>query len=104
MARIKHAKKRTKRLNPMSGAMIAIVLVMFMLLIVLAINGISLNGKISNNNARIDDLQEQISGEEQRTEDIEELQEYMKSDEYYEQTAKNKLGFVKDGEIIFKEK
>ena len=27
----------------------------------------------------------------------------MQSDEYLEQEAKEKLGFVKDGEIIFKE-
>ena len=35
--------------------------------------------------------------------EIEELEEYMNSDEYIEQVAKEKLGMVKDGEIIFKE-
>ena len=37
------------------------------------------------------------------TEDISEMQEYMQSDEYLEKVAKDKLGLVKDGEIIFKE-
>ena len=44
-----------------------------------------------------------ILSEKNRTTEIEELEEYMNSDEYIEQVAKEKLGMVKDGEIIFKE-
>ncbi len=47
--------------------------------------------------------EQQIENENQRTEDISEMQEYMQSDEYLEKVAKDKLGLVKDGEIIFKE-
>ena len=83
--------------------MLAITLVALVLLAAMLISGHNLQQKITNNNSRIVSLKEQIEGEEQRTVEIEELQDYMKSDEYLEQTAKEKLGFVKDGEIIFKE-
>ena len=44
-----------------------------------------------------------IETEEARTKDIEDMQEYMQSDEYAEKIAKEKIGLVKDNEIIFKE-
>ena len=34
---------------------------------------------------------------------FEELQEYMKSDKYMEKIAREKIGLVKENEIIFKE-
>ena len=49
------------------------------------------------------ELQQQIESENQRTEDIDNMQEYMQSDEYAEKVAREKLGLVKDGEILFKE-
>ena len=94
---------RNRRVSPISGAMLAITLVALVLLAVMLVSGHNLQQKITDNNARIAGLQEQIEEEEQRTTEIEELQEYMKSDKYLEQTAKEKLGFVKDGKIIFKE-
>ena len=57
----------------------------------------------SSNQQRTSELEQQIENENQRTEDISEMQEYMQSDEYLEKVAKDKLGLVKDGEIIFKE-
>ena len=35
--------------------------------------------------------------------DITALKEYMQTDEYIEKTAREKLGMVKDNEILFKE-
>ena len=46
---------------------------------------------------------EEITTEDVRTKDIEDMQEYMQSDEYTEKIAKEKIGLVKDNEIIFKE-
>ena len=40
---------------------------------------------------------------QQRTDDITALKEYMQTDEYIEKTAREKLGMVKDNEILFKE-
>lgn len=41
--------------------------------------------------------------EYQRTEEIEETAEYMKTDEYVESVAREKLGLVKENEIVFRE-
>ena len=38
-----------------------------------------------------------------RTESIESLREYMQSDEYIRQAAKDRLGLVESGEVVFKE-
>lgn len=48
-------------------------------------------------------LQQKIEDEEKRTEEIDELKEYMETDEYAEEVAREKLGLVKDNEIVFEE-
>lgn len=95
--------RRKKRMSSTHGAMFVIVVVALAMLIVLLVSGFSLQQKISDNEARMDELNTLISSEEERTTEIEGLEEYMQSDEYLEQEAKDRLGFVKDGEIIFKE-
>ena len=97
--KVKHRKKNSS----ISRAMMLILFVVIVLFIVLVVSDLSLQKKISVNDNRIENLRQLIKEEEERTQDIEELKDYIESDEYLEQTAKDKLGFVKDGEIIFKE-
>ncbi len=47
-------------------------------------------------------LKEQIEYEEQRSEDIADFERYTQTRKYIEDTAKEKLGLVYPGEIIFK--
>lgn len=70
---------------------------------VILVQGQNLNRKLAANERRTEELQQQIQDENQRTESIEEMREYMQSDEYAEKVAREKLGLVKDGEILFKE-
>lgn len=93
--------KRNRRYNKI--AMIGISLVACMLMVVLFVEGRSVEGRIAQNNERAQELTEQIKDEQKRTEDIEDMQEYMQSDEYTEKIAKEKIGLVKENEIIFKE-
>lgn len=86
------------------AAMLVITFVVCILLVVLIVEGQKVNQKIAANAEEIANVQSQIDAENQRTEDIKALQEYMKSDEYIEKEAKEKLGLIKDNEIIFKEK
>jgi cell division protein DivIC len=95
--------RKKKNMTPTHGAMLVIVFVALVMLVVVLISGYGLQQKISANELRMDELNELISSEEERTQEIEGLEEYMQSDEYLEQEAKDKFGFVKDGEIIFKE-
>lgn len=93
--------KRNRRYNRL--AMVGISLVVCMLLVVLLVQGISIRQKIAANDAKQQVLAGQIEEENARTQEIEELQEYMDSDEYIEKVAKEKIGLVKENEIIFKE-
>ena len=49
------------------------------------------------------ELETEIAKEEQRAEDIEEYRKYTETREYIEEVAREKLGLVYEGEVIFKE-
>ena len=89
-----HSNRRT---------MIGILAAVLLLLAVIVYQSYQMRGRIARGNEQIDSLTQQTEAEEQRTEEIEEMQNYMQSDEYKEKTAKDKLGLIKDNEIIFKE-
>ena len=96
-------KKRRSTKVQNRVAMISISMVVCMLVVLLAFKEHSLQVKYQTNENRKAQLQEEITTEEARTKDIEDMQEYMQSDEYAEKIAKEKIGLVKDNEIIFKE-
>ena len=81
----------------------SITVVLCCLVAVLTVKGISLQQKVNANASRLSGLDSQIEEEKQRTDDITALKEYMQTDEYIEKTAREKLGMVKDNEILFKE-
>lgn len=106
MGKKKGRKKNTKARQVIvqnRAGMLAIGGVVCMLLVILLFEGASLRDKREMNREKITQLEKQLKEEEARTGEIEELQEYMQSDEYIEKTAKEKIGLVKDNEIIFKE-
>ncbi|WP_461873715.1 FtsB family cell division protein [Fusicatenibacter sp.] len=82
---------------------LSITVVLCCLVAVLTVKGISLQQKVNANAFRLSSLDSQIEEEKQRTDDITALKEYMQTDEYIEKTAREKLGMVKDNEILFKE-
>lgn len=84
-------------------AMIVITFVLCILLSVLVVEGNRLRAKINSNDQKVTQLEQQIAEENARTEDIGQMQEEMQSDEYLEKIAKERLGFVKENEIVFKE-
>lgn len=83
--------------------MLGIVFVVAILMAVLLVSGARLKQKLSDGEARISELTKQTEQEQKRTQEIEDLQEEMQSDAYKEQIAKDRLGIVHDGEIVFKE-
>lgn len=103
LQRKKTGSKAGKKISQNKMAMIAISAVVLMLLAVLLVEGQSLRQKIQTNELKKADLKNQTQLEEARTQEIEDLEEYMQSDEYIEKIAKEKIGLVKDNEIIFKE-
>ena len=95
--------RRAMKAHQNKVTMIGITFVVCVLMVALLVQGRKLNTRLTANEQRTSELEQQIENENQRTEDIGEMQEYMQSDEYLEKVAKDKLGLVKDGEIIFKE-
>ncbi|MDO4262188.1 MAG: septum formation initiator family protein [Eubacteriales bacterium] len=78
------------------------------LLIVLAVFGVTSVGSIrlrQRNHSyeeREQALEEQIAKEEDRSQEIDDLEAYTKTKKYVEDVAKEKLGLVYEDEIIFK--
>ena len=46
-------------------------------------------------------MEEQLEAEKQREEELDELEEYVGTDEYVEDVARDKMGMIKENEIIF---
>lgn len=97
----RQAAYRRKRQNRFGMFLVTTVIVM--MLIVVMVKSIELKQELSQKQLKIQQLEEQIAEEEQRSEEIAEYERYTQTKQYIEEMAKDKLGLVYDGEIIFKE-
>ncbi len=95
--------KRKKKMNARRATMIGITFVVLLLFVSMLVLTSSLHKKVEADALKKAAIEQQILDEQARTGEIEDLEDYMKSDEYIEQVAKDKLGMVNDGEIIFKQ-
>ena len=96
----KRKKKRKVRYN--SLGMLAIALVVLVLLGGLMLESNDLQERLTGYDAKAATLQQQIEDEQTRTEEIDKLKKYMETDEYTEEVAREKLGLVKENEILFR--
>lgn len=83
--------------------MVSITFVAGVLFVGMMGKSVALQDQLSSYDSQIKELDQQIEEEEGRTTEIDDLKEYMKTDEYVEETAREKLGLVKENEIVFKE-
>ena len=95
------AAYRKRRQNRMG--MLLVTTVVVMMLIVVMVEGIELTKKRETYMAREEVLMQAIEAEQARTEEIKEYEKYTQTKKYVEEIAKNKLGLVYEGEIIFKD-
>lgn len=101
--RKKSRKKRIKRANLQNRiAMLSITFVVGLLFIGMMSKGMELQKELDGYQQKLEQLDEQLEEESQRTQEIDDLKDYMKTDEYAEEVAREKLGLVKGNEIIFK--
>lgn len=96
-------KSREEERQAGRGNIVLAVLVVVVLLAVLYINGSSLQRKLDGYRERIAELEKLEEEEDQRSRYIEEYREYTQTDEFKEQIAREKLGLLYKGEIIFRE-
>jgi cell division protein DivIC len=83
--------------------MFSIMLVTLVLLGVFLLQTNDLREKIAAYDKQTASLQEQLEEEQKRTEEIEDTKAYMQTDEYAEEVARNRLGLVKENEVVFQE-
>ena len=76
---------------------------MFLVSLVVAVRSVELQRKIDGYDMQIAGLNAQIEAENTRTEQIEEYRKYTQTKAYVEEVAKDKLGLVYEGEILFQE-
>ena len=67
----------------------------------MVVKGVMQQPKILENQDRIADLQEKIEYEKQRMQEVDEMKDKVDTDEYIEKVAREKLGLIKDDEIVF---
>ena len=98
----KKKKKNARILNNYLG-MTAISVVVLILLGVLTVQSKELENRISSYDTRAAEIRASIEEEQDRTKQIDEEKEYMQTDEYVAEVARDKLGLVKNNEIVFEE-
>lgn len=97
-------KKSKKKTNKNYLGMLVISMVALVLLGVFMVQAQTLERRLHVYNTKIEALEEQLKEEKQRAEDMEDVKAYMSTDEYVESVARDKLGLVKENEIVFREK
>ncbi len=93
---------RRKRQNRLG--MVLVTIAVLMLLLVVGVKSIELKQKQQAYAAREAQLREEIEDQQVRSQEIEEFEKYTKTKKYAEEVAKDKLGLVHSGEILFREK
>lgn len=99
--RKKRAIYRRRHQNKFS--MFLVTLVVVMILVVVAIKRVEISAKMETNLAKIEQLNEEIAEEENRSEEIKKYEKYTHTKAFAEEVAHDKLGLVYEGETIFKE-
>lgn len=97
---MRHRAFQTKSQDRFSMFLVGIVV--FLLLVAVSYNGMTLKAKQDTYQERIAELNEQIAEQQQRSQQLEALKKYTKTDAYIEEVAKEKLGLVHPGEIVFR--
>lgn len=93
-----YRKRRQNRL-----AMLLVTTVVLMMMLVVTFKSVELREKRQFYRDREEALLKEIEAEEARSVEIEEYGKYTQTKKFVEEVAKEKLGLVYEGEIIFKD-
>ena len=98
------AKRRTayRKKNQNRFSMFLVTLVVLMIMIIVTVRSVELHRKLDLTQAKIDTLVDQLEDEQQRTEEIKEYGKFVQTLQFAEECAREILGFVREGEFIFK--
>ena len=97
----RRAAYRKKRQNRFGMFLVSIAVIM--MLVVVALKSAELRAQKEAYHQKELVLQQQIEAEEERALEIEEFEKYTQTKKYIEEVARDKLGLVYDGEVLFKD-
>ena len=92
-----------RRRNQNRFSMFLVSLVVVLIMIVVAVKSVDMQQKIDAKAKEEQLLDEQIAAEKQRSKDMESFGKEVQTKGYIEDVAREKLGLVYEGEIMFKE-
>lgn len=95
----RYSKPKKKKLSPYT--VLGIIILCIVLCGTVTYKRIVLNRQGKVYAAKIEQLQEEQKAQEKRTEELKEFKKYVETDEYIEEIARDKLGLVHEGEIVF---
>ena len=101
MEKTKKRGTRYRRVLQHRLSILSISGVIVLLAVMLSVASVSLHKKNQNYKTQEAELEKQLQEEETRKEEIDELEEYVGTDKYVEDVAKDKLGLVYPNEILF---
>lgn len=96
------SRRKYRRGNESRLGEIFVCAVVAFLIIVVCFKCVELEAKNQEYMVRQQELSAQIELQQKRAEDLQQLKKYVQTDSYVEETAEEKLGLVREGEIIFK--
>ena len=97
MAAGTYKRRRDHRLGMFMAVAVVIVLVA-----IVGVKSMELKARLNSQRLREADLEKRIEEQMQRSEEIAEFETYTKTRKYIEEVAKEKLGLIYEGEIIFR--
>lgn len=80
------------------------IFIIFLVICYFSVAFVKQEVKMREQHEKADALRQQIADIQARNQELQRLIEYTKSDEYIEKVARERLGWVKEGEIKFVEK
>lgn len=93
----------TRKRKQSKATFLSVGLIVIVIVLVLAVGIRKTREKVEEKAEIQRRLEEKLAEETERAKELDQLEEYMKSDQYVEDTAKDKLGLTYENEIIFKE-
>lgn len=94
--------RRNRKLSRYRRSILMICAVLVCMTVMLAVGSMRLQVKNAQYKAQEAELQEQIREQEDRAKEIDEFEEYVKTDDYIKEMAEDRLNLVDPNEIVFK--
>ncbi|MCM1091408.1 MAG: septum formation initiator family protein [Butyrivibrio sp.] len=103
MEKVKRKKVAYRKRNQNRLSMVLVALVVTLITVAVAMRSMELTQRLEELTQTEQGLEQQKAAAEQRAQEIDEFRKYTQTKRYVEEVAKDKLGLMYEGEVLFKE-